>query len=139
YFVFGVVQQTASFNVSTHMVDAETGAKHGTGSIHVQDHQELKLRMAELAKQTRSEPAELARLQQEAKESEQLVNEARRPAKAGQTAQAVEVARNGLKKYPNNVALRTLVPQAEQQSQVAAAEKARHQEAARRATELAAV
>ncbi|HMC64309.1 MAG TPA: tetratricopeptide repeat protein, partial [Gemmataceae bacterium] len=136
YFAFGVVQQTASFNVTTHLVDAETGAKQGSGSIHVQDHQELKLRMAELAKQTRSDPAEQARFQQEAKESEQLVNEARRLVKAGQNERAIAVARPGLKKHPNNVALRSLVQQAEQQQQAAAAEQARQQEATRRQAEL---
>ena len=30
FFVFGVIQQTMSFNVSTHLVDAETGVKQGT-------------------------------------------------------------------------------------------------------------
>src|SRR5262249_36962698 len=44
FFVFGVIQQTASFNVATHLVDAETGVKHGIGQIHVKDQAELKLR-----------------------------------------------------------------------------------------------
>src|SRR5262249_34754163 len=138
YFAFGIVQQTASFNVTTHLIDAETGAKQSTGSIHVQDHQELKLRMAELAKQTRSEPAEQARLQQEAKESERIVNESRRLLKAGQAGQAVAVAPDGFKKDPTNVALRALVQQAEQQAQAAAAEQARQQAAVRGQAELAA-
>src|SRR5262249_12818412 len=44
FFVFGSIQHTASFDVSTHFVDAESGAKQGGGQIHVQDQQELKLR-----------------------------------------------------------------------------------------------
>src|SRR4029077_4706333 len=70
FFVFGVIQQTASFNVSTHLVDAESGVKQGTAEIHVKDPNELKLRMPELAHQSLQNPAEQIRLQREAKENE---------------------------------------------------------------------
>ncbi|MFM7150509.1 MAG: hypothetical protein ACKO23_11750, partial [Gemmataceae bacterium] len=43
YFVFGSLRETASFDVETHLIDAETGSRTGTGKIHVKDQQELKL------------------------------------------------------------------------------------------------
>jgi colicin import membrane protein len=128
YFVFGVVQQTASFDVSTHMVDVESGAKQGTGSIHVQDQTELKLRMNELFHQSQKDPAEQARLQQEAKESERELNEARRLLKEGQFAKAAAVCQESLKRRPNNVAMQALLQQAQQQAQQAALEEARRRE-----------
>src|SRR5207249_3282728 len=48
YFVFGAMVQTASFDVTTDLVDAQSGARTGSGKIHVQDHNEMKLRMNEL-------------------------------------------------------------------------------------------
>ena len=51
FFVFGAIEQTHSLNVTTQLIDATTGARTGTGSIHVQDQNELKLRMQELANQ----------------------------------------------------------------------------------------
>jgi tetratricopeptide (TPR) repeat protein len=132
YFAFGVVQQTASFDVTAHLLDAETGARQGTGNIHVQDHPELKLRMNELVRQTLTNPTEQARLQREGKEGERQLNEARQLLKAGQPAQAAEACRAALRQHPDSVALQTLLQQAEQQTRQAALEAARQQDAQRR-------
>src|SRR6202023_2199311 len=40
YFVYGAIVQTGSFNVETHLIDAQSGSRTGTGAIHVQDHEE---------------------------------------------------------------------------------------------------
>jgi tetratricopeptide (TPR) repeat protein len=138
YFAFGVVQQTASFNVTAHLVDAETGEKQGLGSIHVQDHQELKLRMNELVQQTRSDPKDQERLQRQARENERLLNEAKRLCKEGKPAQAVEVCRAGLKENPGNVALQAVQQQAEQQTQQMAQEEARRRAFAQQQAQAAA-
>ncbi|MCI0431233.1 MAG: hypothetical protein L0210_11935, partial [Rhodospirillales bacterium] len=119
FFVFGVIQETASFNVETHFMDAESGQNQATGKIHVQDQNELKLRMQELVKQT-SSPADQPRLAQQGKESEKVLNDARRLMQAGQHTKAAETAQAGLKQDPNNVALQTLVQQARQAEQEAA-------------------
>lgn len=117
YFAFGFVQQTASFDVTTHLVDAETGGKQASGHIHVQDHTELKLRMQELVRQTAADPAERARIEQRGKESERLINEARRLMRDGQGTQAVQVCQTALQQSPDNAALQALLQQAKQVSQ----------------------
>src|SRR5262249_35446377 len=75
FFAFGTIQQTASFNVSSHLIDAESGTRVGGGDIHVQNHEELKLRMHELVKQTVAKPDDQKRLQQEGQEGEKQLNE----------------------------------------------------------------
>src|SRR5262249_46235385 len=139
FFVFGVIQQTASFNVSTHLVDAETGVKQGTAQIHVKDPNELKLRAPELARQTLQNPADHARLQVAAKANEAQLNAARQLVKAGKAAQAVQVCQAALKQHPDNVAMRVLLQQAELQVQQQNLEATRRQEAERASVEAARV
>jgi tetratricopeptide (TPR) repeat protein len=138
FFAYGVIQQTASFNVSTHLIDAETGARHGGGDIHVQDHQELKLRMNELVKQTVAKPEEQAKLQLAGKENEKLLIDARKQYESGKYAEAAATSREGLKRMPNSVAFNQLLQQSEQAAQKAALEETRKQEAAKRQAEAAA-
>jgi tetratricopeptide (TPR) repeat protein len=128
FFSFGMVRETASLDVTTHLVDAETGCKQATGNIHVQDHAELKLRMNELVRQTVIDPAERARIQQLGKESERWINEARRLIKNGQCTQAIQVCQAGLQQAPDNRALQALLQQAEQQAKQASLEEARKRE-----------
>jgi tetratricopeptide (TPR) repeat protein len=137
-FVFGVIQQTASFNVSTHLVDAESGVRQGTAQIHVKDHHELKLRVAELASQAIQPPAQRDRLQRQARENEKLISQARQLVKAGQTGLAVVWCQAGLKEQPGNVGMRTVLAQAEQQIQQAALEEKRQREFQARQAQLAA-
>jgi colicin import membrane protein len=129
-FVFGAIQQTASFNVSTHLIDAESGVKQGGGQIHVQDHQELKLRAGELVQQTQANPAEAKRLQQESRDQEKILNDARKLFQAGQYQQTVNVCQQGLQRFPNHAGLQTLKQQAEQKIQQAGLEEKRKQELA---------
>jgi tetratricopeptide (TPR) repeat protein len=131
FFAYGIVQQTASFNVTTHLIDAETGARHGGGDIHVQDHQELKLRMNELVKQTVAKPEDQAKLQQAGKENEKLLNNARKLYAAGKYKEAADASGEGLKRMPNSVAFQTLLTQSEQAAQKATLEEARKQELAK--------
>jgi tetratricopeptide (TPR) repeat protein len=131
FFAYGVIQQTASFNVSTHLIDAETGARHGGGDIHVQDHQELKLRMNELVKQTVAKPEQQAKLAQAGKENEKLLNDARKLYETGKYKEAADASREGLKRVPNSVAFQQLLQQSEQAAQKAALEESRKQEVAR--------
>jgi tetratricopeptide (TPR) repeat protein len=70
FFVLGDVRETASFVVTTHLVDAECGYEYGWGSVHVQSPLELRLRLGELAGQTLLDPAERQRRQQEAEFAE---------------------------------------------------------------------
>jgi tetratricopeptide (TPR) repeat protein len=117
------------------MIDAETGAHVGTGRIHVQDHDELKLRMHELARQTGAPPAEQERLARQGKESEKAIVEARLLVKSGDFVRAAEVARAALKAAPDVVALQVILNDAERQTERAQIEATRQQAAARRAAE----
>jgi tetratricopeptide (TPR) repeat protein len=139
FFVFGAIQQTASFDVSTHLIDAESGAKQGVGKIHVQDHQELKLRAGELVQQVQANPADANRLQQEAKEKEKVLNEARKLFTAGQYPQTVSFCQEGLKRFPDHVGLQTLKQQAEQALQQAMQEQKRQQDFAAQQAQAAAL
>ncbi len=140
FFVFGAIQQTASFDVTTHMIDVETGGKQGGGKIHVQDHQELKLRMGELVKQTAAAaPAEQQRLQQEAQDSERVITQARRLLQQGQAAQAAAVARDGLKRHPGHPGIQAVLQQAEQKDQQAKLEAKRQQDLKERQAQAAAL
>jgi tetratricopeptide (TPR) repeat protein len=140
FFVFGAIQQTASFDVSTHMVDVETGGKQGGGKIHVQDHQELKLRLGELVKQTAAAaPAEQQKLQQEAQDSERVVTQARQLLQKGQAAEAAAVARDGLNRHPGHPGIQAILQQAEQQEQQAKLEAKRQQELKQQQAQAAAL
>jgi tetratricopeptide (TPR) repeat protein len=134
--VFGAIEQTHSFNVSAHVIDAETGARTGTGAIHVQDHGELKVRMQELVQQTGAAPAEQVRLARQGKESEQALNEARRLQKAGDAAGSARILRAALKEMPGNGTLQAMLTDSEEQAKRAAAEAEREQQEARRAREV---
>ncbi len=136
FFVFGGMRHTASFDVTTHMVDAQTGGKTGEGKIHVQDQGELKLRMQELVGQTTGKPADQARLAQQGAASEQALNQTRQNLQKGNAAAAAEAARAGLKQNPNNVALQSLLARADQQNEKARLEQARRQEAERQKTQV---
>jgi len=135
FFVFGGMRHTASFDVTTHMVDAQTGVRTGGGTIHVQDTAEMKLRLTELVGQTTGTPAQAKQLAQDGRDSEKVLAEARQLLQAGKFAEASAVARAGLQKYPTNVALKTVQAQAERQVEQARVEEARRQEAAQQAVQ----
>jgi tetratricopeptide (TPR) repeat protein len=125
FFLFGTIEQTASFNVSTHLIDAETGARTGTGMIHVQDHNEIKLRMQELVRQTGAGAQEQARLARAGAATEKALTEARKQLAAGDAARSAATARAALQAAPGNVALLALAQQAEQQKKQADLDAAR--------------
>src|SRR5262249_18755022 len=52
YFLFGTLRETASFDVTTHLVDAEVGYQVGGARLHVFNPFELKCRLGELARWT---------------------------------------------------------------------------------------
>jgi hypothetical protein len=134
FILYGTVQQTASFDVNSHLIDARTGNRTGTGKIHVQDHQELKLRLSELAKQIRLDPESQAQLAREGQDSEKVLNQARQLQKTD-PARAADVLRTALKQSPGNTALQSLLTQNEHLLKQKALEEAHAKEAARRQAE----
>lgn len=136
-FVYGTVQETASFDVETHLVDADTGVRTGTGKIHVKDHDELKLRLGELAQQVGARPAEQAALVKQGQQSEKALREVRGLLQANQPGQAAEAARTALQTQGESVALRALLEEANRKQRLAAFEESRRREDAARAQALA--
>ena len=130
YFVFGAIVQTGSLDVSTHLIDAQSGSRTATAAIHVQDHEELKFRFSELLQQMGA-PRDQARLAEKGRACEKALNEARNQQKAGMYAQAADAARAGLKIDPDNVALKTLLRHVEMEARQADMEAARQREAVR--------
>ncbi len=137
--LFGAIEQTASFNVSAHMVDAETGANTGGGTIHVQDQNEIKLRMQELVQQTGAAPTEQARLAKTGAESEKALSAARKQLAGGDPKAAAATARAALTTAPKSVALMAVVQQADQQQKQAELEAARRAVAERARAEAEAL
>jgi tetratricopeptide (TPR) repeat protein len=68
YFVFGSIQQTNSFLVTTHMVDAETGCLVGRGCVHARYPHELKCQLDDLARDTLSPPRQTVVVVQQAEQ-----------------------------------------------------------------------
>jgi tetratricopeptide (TPR) repeat protein len=58
YFLFGTLVETASFNATTYLVDAQYGFLASSASIHVRTPAELRMRLGELARLTLLTPAE---------------------------------------------------------------------------------
>jgi tetratricopeptide (TPR) repeat protein len=136
-FAFGTIEQTASFNVSTHLLDADSGARTGTGMIHVQDHNEMKLRLHELAAQAGAPKAEQARLARQGAETEKAIDDARKLQTSGQYARAAKVTRAALKAAPNSTALLALQQEADRKAQQSQLEAARLAATRERATAVA--
>ena len=135
YFVYSAIVQTGSFNVETHLIDAQSGSRTGTGTIHVQDHEELKLRLHELAQQMGA-PKDQAQLAEKGKKSEKALSDARNSLKAGNYAKAAETARTALATNPDSLALKSLLQQAEAQGRLAELEASRQREAAKYQADL---
>jgi tetratricopeptide (TPR) repeat protein len=129
FFVLGTIEQTASFDVNTHLIDAQTGARTGTAMIHVQDHEEMKLRMHELVRQMGVAPAEQTKLVKQGADSEKALGEARKLNQKGDYAAAVEVVKAALKSNPDNFALQTLLIESEAKAKQKALEDQRAKEA----------
>ncbi len=129
WLVFGVIRQGAGLDVTVHVVDAASGARWRLGHIHVQDREELKLRMSELARQTqRQGPDEVPHVQRETAENDNLIGSARRLSRNGEIAKVVSLCRQGLEKHPENIPLRVLLRQAEDAALRTAREEARRRE-----------
>jgi tetratricopeptide (TPR) repeat protein len=70
FFVLGDIRQTASFVVTTHLVDAEFGYDYGWGRVHVRNPFELRLRLGDLVAETLLDPAERQRRREMAEAAE---------------------------------------------------------------------
>ncbi len=137
FFIFGGMKHTASFDVTTTMIDAQNGGKTGGGAIHVQDQNEMKLRLPELVRQTLGTKEQAQVIARQGADSEKVITEARKHLQAKRYAEASQTASAGLLKYPNSPALQSIQAEAEKEAQKARLEEARRQEQERQAAAAA--
>jgi tetratricopeptide (TPR) repeat protein len=126
-FLLGSVRPTASFDVSTHLIDAEHGFLLGAGRVHVRSPHELKLRLGELARLTLLDPRERQRFEQD-REYEQILVEGRQRFERGEFSIALELFGRARKNRPFSIEVQVLVDQCESRSRLAALEEARRRE-----------
>ncbi len=133
YLVFGTIQETASFDVATYLLDAQTGTPTATAAIHVQSHEELKLRLGELTVQLAATPAQQALLAQQGRKSEEALKQIKTLQAAGKFKEAVEVGRAAVQEYPDSIALKSIVQQVTTQQEQVAVDVQRRAESERQA------
>lgn len=116
YFLFGNLVQTASFNVTTYVVDAEYGFLASGARIHVRNPLELKHRLGELAMLTRMTPEERRRFDNDNAQWILLINEIRmqreRPNKLND---CYKLCQKALRLRPNNVEVLMIMHKVEQE------------------------
>jgi hypothetical protein len=127
-FLLGTIRPTASFDVSTYLIDAEYGFLHGSGRIHVHDAFELRLRLGELARQTLLAPADRLRYLQGADAYRSFVIEARRCVADRQFSLAIGFCRKALALQPDGMAAHALLQQAQEQERLQALQAARRRD-----------
>jgi tetratricopeptide (TPR) repeat protein len=128
YFLVGAIRQTASFDVATHLLDAENGFRVGGARLHVHDQRELKLRLGELARLTLMDPRERERFEREGREYDRIVLEGKQRFQRGEFAIALELFGQAKKHRPFSVQVQVLVDECDVRSRQAAIEEARRRE-----------
>ncbi len=131
YFVLGNVRQTASFDVTTYLVDTEYGFLRGSGRVHVRDPFELKLRLGELAQLTLMSPAERLRYERQTQPLQGLVVQANQCADRGDFTVAVTLFKKALRLRPGSVEIQFRLQNSYRAAELAALEDARRGQAER--------
>jgi tetratricopeptide (TPR) repeat protein len=128
YVVLGTLRATpAGLEVAAHLLDAETGARLATAESVARDRADLKCRLGELARWLLLDPAERARLQAEAAQTESLVLQAQQAARQSNFTLAVELSKKAGHKHLS-LHVGVLLEQFDRQAQFAALEAQRRAE-----------
>ncbi len=139
-FLFGTVELTGSFDAAIYLVDAHFGFLANTARIHVQNIQELKLRLSELAWLTRLAPDERLGIERAAAAWNLLVADIRlcmQRAVSDRTESdfkaVIEMCGKALKQRPNHVQMLDTLRNAENQLRLQAVDEIIRNEQAQRA------
>jgi hypothetical protein len=127
YFVLGTLVQTASFDVTTYVIDAEFGYLHSSARIHVHNRPELRLRLGELAWLTTCDPVERTRYLAGADQFNTLIVQGRRHFDRREFGLAVGVFENALRLRPGHVEVMVHLTNARRHAELLAFEEARRQ------------
>ncbi len=124
FFLMGHLRHTASFDVTTRLIDAEFNALVGSGSIHVHNTFELKLRLGELARQTMLPPARRAEFVKETIIVEERVRAAQIQIGNGKFQIAIGIFKDALVTRPDSVQIRFQLAEAEHRQRMFEMEEA---------------
>jgi tetratricopeptide (TPR) repeat protein len=139
FFLMGTVEQTASFDVSTYLLNAEQGWLQGSGRVHVRNAFELKVRAGELAHVTQLPAAQRAQFLVAQPEVNTLLLNGQANLNRGNFQVAITLFQNVLQVRPGNVQALVYLNQAQHARRQHEIEEARRKEFAQReATVLAA-
>ncbi|HYT87847.1 MAG TPA: hypothetical protein VEL76_03935 [Gemmataceae bacterium] len=131
YFLLGNLRQTASFDATTYLLDAEDGFLVGSGRIHVRTPHELKLRLGELAQLTLMSPAERLQYEKQTQPVEVLVVQAQESHKRGDFQLAINLFEKAGKLRVGSIEIEVHLQNARRAAERAALEEARRREAER--------
>jgi tetratricopeptide (TPR) repeat protein len=127
YFLLGTIEQTASFDVTTYLVDAEFGFLQGSGRIHVHNTFELRLRLGELAQLTLMDPVERQGILAQAQAYDALVLKGRLAMQRREFAIAEEAFEQALRLRPGAIDVRCFLHEARRAQRQQALEQRRLQ------------
>jgi hypothetical protein len=103
YFLFGTLVETASFNATTYLVDAQYGFLASSARIHVRTPAELRLRLGELAMLTKLPPAERLKYERDNAVWELLMADIRQRRDARDIAACRNLCLKALRLRPGNI------------------------------------
>lgn len=106
FFLMGSLREIASFDVTTHIVDAELNVQTAGARIRVQDANELRFRLGELARLTFLPPPQQVVVVQQQQVVQRQVTAARIEIGKGRFSVAIELFREVIRTQPNHVEAR---------------------------------
>jgi tetratricopeptide (TPR) repeat protein len=128
YFLFGNIVETASFDVNTFLVEAETGYLKGRGWMHAHHPDELRFRLGDLAAMTLGDPTLWQQQQQQYGKYEQLVIKAQLHTNKGDFTIAIDLFKQAQGLRPGCIEVDVYLRKAEQMSKHHGWEKDRQRE-----------
>jgi tetratricopeptide (TPR) repeat protein len=116
YFVFGSLTQTASFDVTTRLVDTEFGFLAGEARLHVATPFELRLRLGELTQITLMSPADRAQYLQAVAQNQQLLAQAQQNIAQNNFDAAIRLFNGALELRPGNIEIQFYIQRTRHQA-----------------------
>jgi tetratricopeptide (TPR) repeat protein len=120
YFLFGTLVETASFNATTYLVDAQFGFLANSAQVHVHNPVELRLRLGELAHLTKMSPAERLKYERDNAIWEALLADIRQRQAGRDFVACRNLCQRALRLRANNVEVLAILQQVERDQRVAA-------------------
>jgi hypothetical protein len=128
YFLFGNIVETASFDVNTFLVEAETGYLKGRGWMHAHHPDELRFRLGDLAAMTLGDPTLWQQQQKQYGKYEELVIKAQFHTNKGDFTIAIDLFKQAQGIRPGCIEVDVYLRKAEQMSKHHGWEKDRQRE-----------